>query len=181
MTDARELRARLQEARRASGTSSYARGLPRAAAIPELGALLKAVREALEARPDEAELWRIRSEVEEVLLRWGSAVTSLERALALSGERDRKEVKRLARLRAEAGVAAGHGLDPRQLRALRDHLEARECGGDGAPLTRAWCEAEGVADPDRVVNGLMQLGGLPGPPYDRGVLFALEGLLRDRR
>jgi hypothetical protein len=103
------LAAEVEAAREASRQPSYQRGVPAAASRQPL----VTARERLAREPTSARAWRLLSTVREILLDYAGAAQALESALDLAGNREPRDLKRLARLRSEAP----------KLRVLKKHLD----------------------------------------------------------
>jgi len=97
-----ELREVLARGRRLSGQSSYERDPPARKALPDLFDAQTGLREYTDEHPEDEEGWRLRAQAEECVTNYPLAIRCLERAIELSGHRDRKDLKMLARLREYA-------------------------------------------------------------------------------
>jgi hypothetical protein len=97
-----ELRAVLARGRRLSGQSSYDRADPARPSLPDLFDAQTGLREYTDEHPDDEARWRVRTQAEECVTNYAVAVRCLERAIDLSGRRDPKDLKVLARLREYA-------------------------------------------------------------------------------
>jgi hypothetical protein len=97
-----ELREILARGRRLSGQSSYDREAPARESLPDLFDAQTGLREYTDEHPDDEAGWRLRAQAEECVTNYTVAIRCLERAIDLSGRRDRKDLKVLARLREYA-------------------------------------------------------------------------------
>lgn len=94
-----ELREVLARGRMASGQGSYDRKSPARCSLPDLFEAQTGLREYTKEQPDDETGWRLRAQADECVTNYSEAIRSLERAIELSGRRDRKDLKNLARLR----------------------------------------------------------------------------------
>lgn len=158
-----ELDAVLHDGMCRSGQTSFGRRVPAAAAIPLLVEAQTGLRELVRECPDEPRGWRLLSLAEETMLAYPRALAALERALQLEGgHADKRDLKRLAALRAAAGEWEDLRLTPAQLAELGEFLainQARDSTEDFA-LTRAWLEHHGFSEADArdVVEALRARG-----------------------
>jgi len=60
------------------------------------------LREYTKEHPDDERAWRLRALAEECVTNFQAAITCLERAMAICGERNKKDLKTLARLQEYA-------------------------------------------------------------------------------
>jgi cytochrome c-type biogenesis protein CcmH/NrfG len=95
-----ELEALLREGMQRSRQTSLERRAPAFAAIPSLAKARAGLRGFVRAHADDARAWRLLSLAEETLLAYPLAIAALDRALALDGRRDKRDLKRLAALHA---------------------------------------------------------------------------------
>jgi hypothetical protein len=93
-----ELRELLAQGRLLSGQGSYDRQAPALESKPLLLEAQTKLRAYTDAHPDDEQGWRLRSQAEECVLNFTMALHCLERAMELSGKRERKDLKNLARL-----------------------------------------------------------------------------------
>jgi hypothetical protein len=94
-----ELQRLLARGRQLSGQSSYDRQAPARRAKPLLFEAQTELRAYTDEHPLDEAGWRLRAQAEECVTNYSAAIRSLERAMELSGRRDRKDLKVLARLR----------------------------------------------------------------------------------
>jgi tetratricopeptide (TPR) repeat protein len=157
-----ELSALLREGLRRSQQGSYGRRTPADAAVPYLRQARNGLRMIADQQPENAQAWRQLSQAAEALLDYGEARAALEKALALSGVADRRDLKKLASLRELEAWWDGLGLTPPQLAELGRCLEkmvfASPC--DHTPRhTRMWLEHSGLRNPDQIIRALRDRGG----------------------
>lgn len=100
-------------------------------------ALREEVREYLARHPAEAEGWRLLSQIEEDLGDLAAAVQATQKAQEVAP--DRKDVKRLVRLREQISEFADLGLGARELDALREWLES-VLEREGCDHSQRWTE-----------------------------------------
>ena len=85
-----------------SGQMSYERKLPARKARPDLFAAQTGLREYTKEYPDDEMGWRLRALAEECVTSFKAAIHCLEHAMTLAGQRSKKDLKTLARLKAYA-------------------------------------------------------------------------------
>ena len=152
-----ELKQVLLEGQRRTMQGSYQRRSPAKKAVPFLREARTGLREFVQQNGDNAEAWRLLSQAEECLLNYRSALTCLERAIALSGRKDKKDMKKLALLKEAQAEWADVNLNRHQLDDLGRHLRERlaENGCDHSlRFTDEWLLAKQFASPERVIEGL---------------------------
>ena len=141
MSELDDFRQILLNGQRLSMQGSYDRRKPAEKSLPYLIEARDGLAAFVHEDKTNAEGWRLLSLAEECLLHYRAAVRFLERAMELSGRREKKDLKRLARLEEYAGEWSRLGLTPTRLRELGDYLDARlgEQGCDRSlRLTRQW-------------------------------------------
>jgi len=89
----------LRAGMRGSKQTSYDRGEPARKSLADLVEARAGLKRYVESAPKDTEGWRLLSLAHECCLDYSSARRCLERAMELSGKRDRKDLKRLALLR----------------------------------------------------------------------------------
>jgi predicted Zn-dependent protease len=94
-----ELQQLLAQGRVLSGQSSYERQAPASRAKPHLFEAQTELRKYTDDHPEDEAGWRLRAQAEECVTNYLAAIRCLERAMELSGRRDRKDLKALIRLR----------------------------------------------------------------------------------
>src|SRR5688500_13097495 len=110
-----ELRQQLTEAQTLSRQASYERGAPDKKAMPTLLKARLGLRALLEEQPQVADGWRLLSLAEECLLNYPAAEQALNKALELSPNRDKRDLKRLALLREYTAKWKALALTPNDL------------------------------------------------------------------
>ena len=78
------------------------RRMPARKALPDLFEAQTGLREYTRENPDDEAGWRLCAQAEECLTNYTAALRCLERAMELSGQRSREDLKTLARLREHA-------------------------------------------------------------------------------
>ena len=155
------LKAELEQGLALSKQGSYERRMPAQAALPRIREALKGLR-ALVQREPAPELWRTLALAEEAVLHYPAAVQALQKALALSPHRDRKDLKRLAQLKEYAAKWEALGLTPQGLEELGRYLDlklAEEPCNHTYRHTKAWLESSGIKDLGKAIKGLQGVGG----------------------
>lgn len=94
-----ELQQLLAHGRQLSGQTSYERKTPARDAKPYLFEVQTELRAYTDEHPNDEAGWRLRAQAEECVTNFSAAIRCLERAMQLSGRRDRKDLKVLVRLR----------------------------------------------------------------------------------
>jgi hypothetical protein len=130
--DLKSLENLLLEGLRRSMQGSYHRRKPAREAVPFLLRARAGLRDYVKKHGECAEAWRALSHAEECLLCYPVARECLERAIALSPSRDRRDLKRLAQLREYENEWVDLGLTPSQLEELGRHVE-RGLQADASP------------------------------------------------
>ena len=120
-----ELRRILIEGQRRSKQGSYMRRNPASAAIPFLLEARSGLKNYVREKDTNAEALRLLSQAEECLLNYSAARQSLERAISLSVQKDKKDMKRLAVLTEHETRWTELGMTPSQLEDLGNHLSVK--------------------------------------------------------
>ena len=120
-----DLEAALREGMRLAKQPSLGRRAPASEAVPHLSKARAGLRQFVKDHPDDARAHRLLSLAEETMLAYRPAVAALERAMALSGPRDKRDAKRLAMLREAVDEWAALPLTPEQLRELGEYLAGK--------------------------------------------------------
>lgn len=160
--DLEELQRILIEGQRRSMQGSYQRRSPAKPAIPFLLEARSGLKTYVEVNGQDAKAWRSLSQAEECLLNYSAALDCLERAMNLSGQRDKKDLRRLALLKEYEADWKDLNLTPAQLQALGDHLNQKllEEGCDHTlRCTQEWLKALSIAKPKSVMDALRNRGG----------------------
>ncbi len=141
---------------------SYQRRSPAKPAIPFLLEARSGLKKYVEAHEDDDKAWRSLSQAEECLLNYSAALNCLEKAMDISGQRDKKDLKRLALLKEYEADWKQLNLTPAQLQALGGYLSQKllEEGCDHTlRCTQEWLKALSIAKPKSVVDALRNRGG----------------------
>ncbi len=157
-----ELRGILIEGQRRSMQGSYLRRNPAPAAIPFLLEARSGLKEYVREHDTNTEALRLLSLAEECLLNYPAARQSLERTISLSGQKDKKDMKRLALLSEYASQWTELALTPSQLEDLGNHLRAKlpENGCDHTlRFTLLWLREAGHGKTKGVIEALRNRGG----------------------
>jgi hypothetical protein len=166
-----EIQTLLDEGMRHSKQLSLGRRMPASAAIPFLSKARTQLRELVEREQENARAWRMLSLAEETLLSYPRAIAALEKAIGL-GNRDKKDLKRLAALRAAAAQWTDLVLSPAQLADLGTTLAARQTAGVAStdPLegTKSWLRSQKFSDAD--IAKILKAMAAKGGNDDRNVL-----------
>lgn len=158
-----DLRATLMSAIRLSMQGSYSRRAPAKSSVPYLMEARNGLRELLEREPNFAEAWELLSRAEECLLNYRQAISCLEKAMSLTGKRDKRSLKRLAQLRGSLSEWSSLPLTSVQLRDLGaylvDHRASEEKYGRTLDSTRQWLDEQGFTNAEEIIEGLRNRGG----------------------
>ena len=113
--------------------------------------------------PNSAEAWQLLSQAEECLLNYGQAITYLQKAISLSGRRDRRSLKRLALLRESLAEWSALPLSPDELRDLGNYLTecgaAEESNGRTLQFTTDWLVEKNLPNCEEIIERLRNHGG----------------------
>jgi hypothetical protein len=157
-----ELRQVLVEGQRRSMQGSYERRAPARKAIPYLIEARAGLRQYVEANGKDAEGWRLLAQAEECLLNFEGARQCLEKAVALAGKSDKKDLKRMVLLKEYQAKWSELALSPAELEDLGRHLDQhlREEGCDHTlRYTKAWLQQATYANVTSVIAALRNHGG----------------------
>jgi predicted Zn-dependent protease len=94
-----EIKRILLEGQRRTMQGSYKRRAPAGDSVPLLLQARTSLKEYLKEQGDDVEAWRLLSQADKCLLNYSAARQACERAMSLSGVRDKKDLKRLVLLR----------------------------------------------------------------------------------
>jgi hypothetical protein len=148
---------------RLSMQGSYARRRPAKRAIPILEDGRRRLRRFVQDDPSNAEAWRLLSQAEECLLNYPEGIRCLEHAITLSKTRSKKDLKRLALLKAAATEWRNLPLNPRELQELGDFLVRSgvedEARGRTFRFTRQWLHDRNFENTEAVLAALRSHGG----------------------
>jgi hypothetical protein len=165
MSSLDEIQALLDEGMRHSKQTSLGRRMPAAPAIPFLSKARTQLRAFVETDGQNARAWRMLSLAEETLLGYARAIAALEKSLALGGNRDKKDLKRLAALKAASAQWNELVLTPEQLADLGTTLVSRKTAGVSStdPLdgTKTWLRDHKFSDTDivKILKAMAAKGG----------------------
>ena len=157
-----ELQRILIEGQRRSKQGSYMRRAPASAAIPFLLEARAGLRQHIRENDTNTEALRLLSQAEEYLLNYAAARQFLERALSLSVQKDKKDLKRLALLKEYEKEWTDLGLTPSQLEDLGTHLSVklRENGCDHTlRFTMEWLRGASPRKTKGITEALRNRGG----------------------
>lgn len=157
-----ELQGVLREGQRRSGQGSYMRRAPAKESVPYLLEARSGLKEYLRGHGDSSEAWRLLSQAEECLLNYSAARECCERAMSLSGVRDKKDLKRLALLKECEADWSDLMLSPSQLEELGDHLRGQlsEAGCDHTlRFTQEWLKRAVKGALKRHIDAIRNRGG----------------------
>jgi len=158
----KDLRALLTEATLATGQGSYERRSPKGESVPLLMQVRSRLIRYMENREPTADSWRLLAHAEECLLHYAAARRCLERAIALSGMRDKKDLKKLALYQQNEEKWKDLILTPTQLKELGDFLEQKQNEAlfeRSFKWTKTWLQLKGISDAESVLEGLRRNGG----------------------
>jgi hypothetical protein len=158
----RQLHETLIAGQRLAMQGSYERRAPANAAVPFLLDARAGLREYVRVHENDAAAWRLLSQAEECLLAYGPALACLERAMSLSGKKDKKDLKRIALLRESEAKWTQLAITPEQLAALGRYLESRldQCSCDHTLRhTEQWFHDEFAGSERRAIQGVRSRGG----------------------
>lgn len=134
---------------------------PAAESLPDLLESRRNLLNYTKDHPEVPEAWDLLSVAQECLLDLENARRSLERSIDLAKGRDKKALKRLARLRENETAAWGLRLTQIQLDDLAKHLEAKLGKVDCKHRydhTKAWLKKSGLKDVAAILKGLKNSG-----------------------
>jgi hypothetical protein len=158
----RQLQNTLIQGQRLGGQGSYQRRMPSKKAVPFLKEALLGLRQYVLEHRDDAVAWRMFSQAEECFLHYTAARRALERVLALSPAKDRRDMRRLPLLKEQEERAADLGLTPSKRAELERYLDAKlsqfPCDHT-LNRTREWLVGQQVDDPDAVLEAFRSYGG----------------------
>lgn len=113
--------------------------------------------------PDNTEAWRLLSQAEECLLHYREAIDCLQNAMRLTGQRDKRDLKRLAALQICLKEWEELPLAPAELQDLGEFLQEMGCDdearGRSLRFTREWLERKRFDSPDIVLRALDRRSG----------------------
>jgi tetratricopeptide (TPR) repeat protein len=160
-----EIRAILFRGMRCSMQSAYGRRAPSPPAIPLLTKAREMLDEYTKLIPDDWEGWDLLARAEESLLHYTEARKALERAVELSGKRDKKTLKRIALYQQLEKQWRALLLTPEELQRLGNYLRERLASGANEK-TFKWTEAWLIANRYQHIDGVLESFRQAGAFYD---------------
>lgn len=157
-----ELQRILTEGQRRSMQGSYQRRNPAPGAVPFLLEARSGLKEYVESNGNEPQAWRLLSQAEECLVNYAAARHCLEKVMSLCDRQDKKDLKRLARLREYQAHWADLNLTPAQLADLGSHLRTmlsqRACD-HSLRFTQEWLRASNFGKTNDMMDAIRNQGG----------------------
>jgi hypothetical protein len=160
--DVKSLEELLVQGQRLSMQGSYERRAPAPDAVPFLVRARDGLKEMATRSSSNPQVWQLLSLAHEALLEYGPALAAAQEAVHLSGRKDKRDLKRMARLREGAAQWNAMPLSPAQLAQLGEYLRDKLAGGSGDRTlrwTEAWLLEHRVAEPARVIAAFRNRGG----------------------
>lgn len=157
----KEINDRLIEAIKLSGQLSLGRRSPKPEAEAIVNDIIFELRSYLKGNPVDDQAWRLLSQAEEILLRYKEAIDYLEKAISLTGKKDKRDLKRLTRMKEQLTEWTELPLSPRQLEELGNYLELHLAATSDARdlrLTKEWLQKQGFPGIDRILESLANRG-----------------------
>ena len=158
----KELEQILQMGQQLSAQGSYERRQADEDALPYLKESRKGLRDFLKRHPESADAWLYLSYAEECLLNYPSARKSLERYFSLGGNRDKRSLKRIARLKEYEKKWAEIMLTPLELEMLGGFLDIKltESPCDHTyRFTESWLSLRTKTNNNEILEAFMRYGG----------------------
>lgn len=150
-----ELREQLLKGIRLSGQSSYVRRAPRRNALPHLNSARNGLRVLVQNEPRNADAWELLSRAEECCLNYSAAISALERACELRGQKQKSDLKRLALLSQSKSEWERLPISAEDLAELGEFLESvgadRDASRRSFDFTRQWLETHKRYDAGAVI------------------------------
>lgn len=147
---------------RLSKQGSYQRRAPAQAAMPYLMQARAGLRELTAQDTNNVEAWRLLSQAEECLLNYREALACLDKAMALSSDRRKTDLKRAALLKESIGGWESLEISPERLQALGEFLARHGVdeprAGASLKFTLEWLSDNNIANPERVVRSFEERG-----------------------
>ena len=158
----RELQGILIQGQRLSGQGTYQRRAPAKKAIPFLNKALVGLRSYVANHRDDVVGWRLLSLAEECLLNYTAARLALEKVIAMSPGKERRDLIRLPKLREGEERARDLKLGPALLEELRSYLNRQlsqlPCD-HSLRHTRNWLIEQRADDLDGILEAFAGYGG----------------------
>jgi hypothetical protein len=158
----RNLQQVLIQGQRLSSQGTYQRRAPAKKSVPFLTEALHGLREYVQRNKNSVEAWRLLSLAEECLLHFVAARLALEKSLALSSQKNRKDLQRMAKLAELETGAKRLSLDSQSQERLEAFLESKlaqiPCDHT-LSCSREWLMAEKIEDVEGMLASLRSYGG----------------------
>jgi hypothetical protein len=157
-----ELRALLISAQRLTGQSSYERRAPSAKSVPALLAVKSEIMQFLSENTENAEAYRLLSMAQECLLNYPAARRNFEAWLALTNQRNPKDLKHLVLLREYESKWTEFPLTPEELASLGRFLSASlsPAGCNHSPRhTKQWLTMSSPGKLEAKLKAIRHWGG----------------------
>ncbi|MBN8253617.1 DUF2695 domain-containing protein [Priestia flexa] len=122
MCSLKQIQETLLQGQQLAMQGSYQRRAPTKKAIPYLLKARKELKDFVNSYPTNAQAWRLLSQAEEYLLNYSDAILTLQKAINLD-QKDKKDLKRLAKLKEYGGQWEDLDMSSRQLELLKVYLE----------------------------------------------------------
>lgn len=162
MSKLQELKEEILKAIKLSGQMSYERRAPRPEAVPLLMKARASLEELVHIGGKQPETFRLLSQVDECLLNYGSAIKYLEKAIASSDRKDKRDLKKLALLRGYKKKWSDLVLKPNDLKMLgiylQEQLETKPCNHTYT-LTIDWLNQHQFSDVQEILESFRNHGG----------------------
>jgi hypothetical protein len=152
----------LLDAIRRSGQASYSRRASPQDVLIDLGSLARKVESIIEEEGASSRACRLLSQIYECMLNYRSAAIHLEQAMTIDGRKERKDLKRLARLRESHREWTACPLLPTELSKLGEFLSSSGANdpsiATNLDLTTKWLKANTLEDVNAVLEHLRTRG-----------------------
>ncbi len=160
--DLDRLEAMLLTTIRKSGQTSYGRRFPPEDVAVDLEGIVRDLRHFLAHDNLNPRAWRLLSQANECLLKYRSAFKCLEKALDIEQSREKRDLKRLARLGECAKEWDAFPLSPHQVKQLGEFLLTHGANDPSfaktLDLTAEWLRVHTIEDVESVMDYLQQHG-----------------------
>ena len=159
--DLKSIEIELRSAMNLTLQGSYRRRAPSKRAVPLLEESRKGLEKWIEEHGESADALRLLALVNEAFLNYEMASQLLEKAIHLSPQRNRRDLKRLAAYREARQLFGEVKLSPNELALLGQHLKGKLL--DSAPekslrWTESWLDREKPNVKSSIMNSLLKLG-----------------------
>ncbi|MBC8061548.1 MAG: DUF2695 domain-containing protein [Clostridiaceae bacterium] len=158
----KDLQEILLQGQKLSMQGSLDRRMPDKKSVPFFIGARKGLKEYVTLNPTDSTGWRLLSKVEESLLNYPEALSSLQKTIELGG-RDKKDLKKIALLKECLTSWGELELTPEQLDSLGDYLEDKlkdyECNHT-LSFTKEWIDENMLeSKKTRIVKAINGKGG----------------------